>query len=176
MITKRKLRTSLFAILVTLTLGADARAQTPHPNAVPAHVVGVLPTARGQLILLQAADRDLYLPIWVAEREAQAARGYLHGQRSPRPLTHDLLLNAVTSLGGRITAVFVSEIRGQNFIGRVDVVRDGVARQLDARSSDAVCVGLGAGASISIMVHVLAQAGLTRAQLAAQGIVVPAVP
>ena len=150
-----------------------ASAQAPLANAVPARVVGVFNTSGGQVIVLEAVGRNLYLPIWVADREAQVAQGYLQGQRPPRPLTHDLLLNAITSLGGRITQVLVSDLRGRTFIGRIDLIQGGIARQLDSRSSDAVCVGLGARVPLYIMIHVLAQAGMTRPQLIQQGIILP---
>lgn len=166
----------LFALVLgfaILTAASGALAQGAQTNAVPARVVGVFNTSGGQVIVLEAVGRNLFMPIWVADREAQVAQGYLRGQQPPRPLTHDLLLNAVTSLGARITQVFVSDLRGRTVIGRIDLIQNGVARQLDARSSDAVCVGLGARVPMFIMIHVLAQAGMTRDQLAQQGIVIP---
>lgn len=159
-----------FAILATANAASAQGAQT---NAVPARVVGVFTTTGGKAIVLEAVGRNLYMPIWVADREAQVAQGYLRGQRPPRPMTHDLLLNAITSLGARISQVFVSDLRGRTVIGRIDMIQNGVARQLDSRSSDAVCVGLGARVPVFIMVHVLAQAGMTRDQLIQQGIVIP---
>lgn len=164
---------AVFTSVALVTMASVAGAQSPQPNAVPARIVGVFNTSGGQAIVLEAVGRNLYMPIWVADREAQVAQGYLRGQRQPRPLTHDLLLNAVASLGARITQVFVSDLRGRTVIGRVDMIQNGIARQLDARSSDAVCLGLGAHVPMYIMVHVLAQAGLTRDQLIQQGIVIP---
>lgn len=159
--------------IALVAVARPALAQAPQPNAIAARVVGVFATTNGSVVVLEAAGRGVYLPIWVADREAEVAQGYLQGQRPPRPLTHDLLLNAVSALGARVTQVFVSDLRGTTFIGRVDLVQNGLARQLDARSSDAVCVALGARAPIYIMVHVIAQAGMTRDQLAQQGILIP---
>lgn len=159
--------------LSTLAGASPALAQAPQPNALAARVVGVFAKTSGSVIVLEVAGRGVYLPIWVADREAEVAQGYLQGQRPPRPLTHDLLLNVVTSLGARITQVFVSDLRGTTFIGRIDMVQNGIARQIDARSSDAVCVALGARAPIYVMVHVVAQAGMTRDQLSQQGIFIP---
>lgn len=166
----------LAAIIIfslNLITASQSWAQSAQTNAVPARVHGVYATAMGQVILLEATGRGVYLPIWVAEREAQVAQGYLSGQRPPRPLTHDLLISAVTSLGAQITQAFVSDLQARTFIGRVDMIQNGVARQLDARSSDAVCIALGARVPIYIMVHVLAQAGMNRSQLAQQGIIIP---
>jgi len=172
----RNVRANLLAAclgVLFLTAAGQASAQAPQANAVPARVVGVVNTTGGAVIVLEAVGRNLYLPIWVADREAQVAQGYIQGQRPPRPLTHDLYLNTVTTLGARITQVFVSDLQGRTFIGRIDLIQNGVVRQIDARSSDAVCVGLGARVPIYIMIHVLAQVGMTRAQLIQQGIVVP---
>lgn len=163
----------VLATLTALTGTRSAQGQASDPNAIPARVVGVYETSAGPVIILEAVGRQLYLPIWVAEREAVVARGYLSGQQQPRPLTHDLLLNVVTTLGARVTQVFVSDLRGRTYIGRVDLVHGGVARQIDARTSDAVCIALGARVPIFVMVHVLAQVGVTRDQLAQQGVILP---
>lgn len=163
----------LCALLAFSIWTRDATAQTAHPNALPAQVVGVFSVPTGNVIVLGVDGRDLYLPIWVADREAQVARSYLAGQQIARPLTHDLLLSAITTLGGRVTRVLVSDLQGRTFVGRIDLVERGVARQLDARSSDAICVGLGARVPILVMMHVLAQAGLSRTQLQQQGITLP---
>jgi hypothetical protein len=163
-------------VLITAFCAVGSRAalaQAPQANAIAGRVVGVIATTNGSVIVLEAVGRGVYLPIWVADREAEVAQGYLQGQRQPRPLTHDLLLNVVTALGARITQVYVSDLQGRTFIGRIDMVQNGIPRQIDARSSDAVCVALGARAPIFIMVHVIAQAGMTREQLAQQGIFIP---
>jgi len=166
-------RLAVFVVLLVLTSAGAAVAQMAHPNAVPARVVGVFQGRTGRVLILEAVGRQMYLPIWVAEREAMVAQGYINGQRPARPLTHDLMLSAITTLGGRVSQVFVSDLLNRTFIGRIDLIQGGTIRQLDARSSDAVCVSLGARVPIYIMAHVLAQAGMTRAQLAAQGISLP---
>jgi bifunctional DNase/RNase len=164
---------AVFATVALLTCAGAALGQGLDPNAIPARVVGVFESSAGPVIILEAVGRQAYLPVWVADREATVARDYLAGQRQPRPLTHDLLLNVITSLGARVTQVFVSDLRDRTFIGRIDVFQGGLVRQIDARTSDAVCIALGARVPVFIMAHVLAQAGMTRGQLAQQGIVLP---
>ena len=124
------------------------------------------------MIVLDVVGTGRYLPIWVAQREAEVAQGYLQRRTPPRPMTHDLLRNAILNLGGRVVGVYVSDLQARTFIGRVDIAQGSALRQLDARSSDAVCTGLATGAPIYAMPHVLAGGGMTRAQLAAQGIFV----
>lgn len=165
---------SFFFALAFILLSVNlASAQAPQTNAVSARVVGVFNSMSGRVIVLEAVGQNVYLPIWVAEREAQVAHAYLNGQRSPRPLTHDLLLSAITTLGGHITGVYVSDLQNRTFIGRIDISQSGTVRQLDARSSDAVCISLGARVPLYIMIHVIAQAGMTRDQLRQQGIMIP---
>jgi bifunctional DNase/RNase len=155
--------------LVAVAAAGSASAQVA-PGALPARAAGVYATASGPAIILEIPGSPLFLPIFVAQREAEVAEGYLRGQVPPRPMTHDLLRNVIVSLGGRVAGVYVSDLRDRTFIGRVDILQAGALRQIDARSSDAVCLGLAAGAPIFVMQHVLAGGGMTRAQLAQQGI------
>lgn len=157
------------AVMLATTAAAGQNVQ----GGLPARVVGVYPTALGPVIVLGVPGNPLYLPVWVGDREAEVAEGYLRGLRAPRPLTHDLLRNVIASMGGRVVAVHVSDLRERTFIGRVDIVQGGTTRQVDARSSDAVCLGLATGAPIYVMPHVLAGGGLTRVQLAQQGVFLP---
>jgi hypothetical protein len=165
------MRLELASLMAVLAIESVAHAQgVAARGPLPARAVGVYRTATGPVILLEAIGTGLYLPIWVADREAEVAEGYLQRRPNPRPLTHDLLNAVILSLGARVTAVHVSDIQNNTFYGRLDVTQAGVTRQLDARSSDAVCVALASGAPIYIMGHVLAQAGMSRAELAQQGI------
>ncbi len=162
---------SALALLVVSVAGSAAAQVSP--GALPARVAGVHATAAGRVIVLEVVGSPLYLPVWVADREAEVADGYVRGIRPPRPLTHDLLRNVVASMGGRVVAAYVSDLRDRTFIGRVDIAHGGRVSQVDARSSDAICVALAAGAPIYVMPHVLGGGGMTRAQLAQQGIFLP---
>ena len=54
------------------------------------------------IVLLRAAEGPMYLPIWIGHTEAAAILMRLQGQEPPRPLTHDLALSLVESLGAEV--------------------------------------------------------------------------
>ncbi len=114
---------------------------------VPLTVLGVrvdLPAQNHALLLLTPAG-DRVVPVWVGAAEATAVALVLDDVTPPRPLTHDLLLAAVTALGGTVAAARITGTRGEAVLGEL-VLADGSV--LDARPSDAVAVALRAEAPV----------------------------
>jgi hypothetical protein len=60
----------------------------------------------------------------------------------PRPLTHDLLVNAVESLGGEFQDVVISELREHTYFARLRVRMEGELIEIDSRPSDAIAVAV----------------------------------
>src|SRR5437867_2972259 len=159
-------RKGILALLVTgaaallFAAGSDTRAQqTGKPagalaataaiaanGSLPMDVVGVLPTSQGNVVLLRVHGRDVYLPIWIGDAEALAIDNRLQGRQAPRPLTHDLLENMLHVLGARIVRVEVVALRRNTFFGEITLREtNGAEHAIDARSSDSIALGLGAG-------------------------------
>lgn len=61
---------------------------------------------------------------------------------SPRPLTHDLLVNAIENLGGELQDVVISELKDHTYYARLRVKHDGELVEVDARPSDAIAVAV----------------------------------
>jgi bifunctional DNase/RNase len=81
-------------------------------------------------------------------------------ERYERPLTHDLLDEAIRRLGGSVIQVEVGELRDSTFIATL-VLWDGQRQQrIDARSSDAIAVALGHGAPIYVSEAVVTRTGV----------------
>ncbi len=52
---------------------------------------------------------------------------------SPRPLTHDLLVNTVESLGAELDSVVITELREHTYFARLRVKQDGEIVEIDSR-------------------------------------------
>ena len=113
---------------------------------VPLSVLGVrveLPEQHHVILLVDPPGRTM-VPLWVGAPEAAAAALALEGVRTPRPLTHELLLAAVDALGAEVVRVRLTEVRDE--VVHAELVLSTGAR-VDARASDAVVVALRADAA-----------------------------
>lgn len=123
------------------------------------HVVGVrveLPENQ-PIVLLKETSGDRYLPIWIGAVEASAIAFEQQGVRPNRPMTHDLLRDVIETLGTRLEAVHITDMREGIFYA--ELVFAGGAR-VSSRPSDAIALALRVGASIFGEEAVLTEAGI----------------
>ncbi|MEW6431500.1 MAG: bifunctional nuclease family protein [Myxococcota bacterium] len=142
--------------------GADAGVEF-----VPVKVLDVLELDDGGwAVLLGETGADTVLPIFIGGMEGLAIRLRLDKQVTPRPLTHDLLEDAIEALGGTVVQVEIDDLKADTFLGRIHLKPK--ARRpvvLDARPSDSIALALGTGAPIFVARPVLDRAGLSRKTL-----------
>ncbi len=101
-------------------------------------------------------ERRALLPIWIGEAEANAIATELLGIATPRPMTHDLLKQAIAAMGGAVNRVIVTDIRENTFYAAIEVRRSAEeVISLDARPSDALALALRFGADIFVHDRVL---------------------
>jgi uncharacterized protein len=112
------------------------------------------------IVLLRAAEGPMYLPIWIGHTEAAAILMRLQGQEPPRPLTHDLALSLVESLGAEVDRITVTELRDGTFYARITLVRDGTEIEVDSRPSDAIALAIRADAKIFAEDEVMDESGV----------------
>lgn len=108
------------------------------------------------MVLLREVAGHRYLPIWIGANEASAIAGAQEGLVPPRPLTHDLMLDALEQLGHRLTEVHITSLQEGTFFASLIV--DGV--EISARPSDAIALALRCGAEILCSDDVLDEAGI----------------
>jgi bifunctional DNase/RNase len=122
-------------------------------------VIGVrleLPSNQPVLILRdQQATR--YLPLWIGTAEATAISLALEGVEPPRPLTHDLLANVISQLGGQVTSVSVSELIEGTFYATINFLNHD---SISARPSDAVALAIRNQVPVFVAQEVMDFAGM----------------
>lgn len=126
--------------------------------------IGTGRASGGELVpaaLLRA--RGEYLPVFVTDDQADAIRRGLEAEPFERPLTHDLLAEMVTELGGAFDRVLIDDLQDGTFYAKIDAQRyeGGEAESLtfDARPSDAVAIAVRTDCPIEIEDRVLDAAG-----------------
>jgi uncharacterized protein len=95
-----------------------------------------------QVIYLKEIEGDRTFPILIGIFEATSIDRRVKGYPSPRPLTHDLIVNVVESLGGEFQDVVISELKDHTYYAKLRVRHDGELVEIDARPSDAIAVAV----------------------------------
>jgi bifunctional DNase/RNase len=95
-----------------------------------------------QVIYLKEVDGDRQFPILIGIFEATSIDRRVKHYPSPRPLTHDLLVNVVESLGAELDSVVISELRDHTYFAKLRVKQDGELIEIDSRPSDAIAVAV----------------------------------
>lgn len=117
------------------------------------------PVTSNPVLVLRVLDENRSLPIWIGLFEANAIALELEKVKTPRPLTHDLLVSVVGVLGARLARVEVRSLQEATFFATL-VLDDGEREvEVDARPSDAVALALRSGAPIFVAREVLECSG-----------------
>jgi len=95
-----------------------------------------------QLIYLKEVDGDRQFPILIGLFEATSIDRRVKQQHTPRPLTHDLLVSTVESLGAELQDVVISELKEHTYYAKLRVRQDGELIEIDSRPSDAIAVAV----------------------------------
>ena len=113
------------------------------------------------VVILKQSERDRYLPIWIGPSEANAIAMRLQGLSAERPLTHDLLVSVLGTLGASVSRVVVTHVTDGTFHARVYVeTGSGDENEVDSRTSDAIAVAVRTGSPIYVDERVLDEAGV----------------
>lgn len=104
-----------------------------------------------QIIVLGEVDGERSLPIVIGLFEATSIDRRVKKLTTPRPLTHDLIVNAIEELGAELQDILISDLRDQTYFAKLRIRQDGELREVDCRPSDAVAVAV--TAKIPIYVH-----------------------
>jgi len=99
-------------------------------------------TTNSPVVILSSSDSDRLLPIWIGHYEALAIAMELSGVTSRRPLTHDLLKSVITTMGGKVKKVEVTELKEQTFYAKIYVEANSSILEIDARPSDSIALAL----------------------------------
>jgi len=115
-----------------------------------------------RLVVLKEVDEERYLPIWIGPYEADAIAIELQGIETPRPLPHDLLKQAILTLGGRVSHVVINDLRHDTFFASVVLDQGGQELELDSRPSDAIALAVRAKAPIFVDSSVMDRAAIVK--------------
>jgi bifunctional DNase/RNase len=129
-------------------------------SKVQVEILGIStsPSSNGAYaLILQESDGQRRLPIVIGAFEAQAIALEMEGIRPPRPMTHDLLKNAIETLGATLVEVIINDLNDGTFYAQL--VLDTASGEIDSRPSDAIALAVRFQAPIFITEEVMSEAG-----------------
>lgn len=118
------------------------------------------PKTRSPIVVLKDTSERQALLIWVGEPEANAILLALEKVATPRPMTHDLLINALSALQAEVREVRVHDIKDNTFYAELEVAIGGEIKVIDARPSDAIALALRAKARILVAEHIMTSSAI----------------
>ena len=113
-----------------------------------------------RVVILKEKSSDRYLPIWIGPAEADSIAVKLQDLSVARPLTHDLLNLVITSLGGSVSHIVVSDLLNDTFYAKIFIQRNGDNLEVDSRPSDAIALAVRVKVPIYVEETVLDKAGV----------------
>ena len=110
-----------------------------------------------QAIIIKEKNGERFLPIYIDIFVAEAIYMAIRNLKSQRPLTHELLVNAVQSSGATITKILIDDLKNNTYYGKVVIRKeDGKEVWIDSRPSDAIAIASRLKAPIFINEKILA--------------------
>ncbi len=95
-----------------------------------------------RVVILRVKDSDKYLPIWIGPSEADAIALKLQNVTVPRPLTHDLLSDVISSLDATVDRIVVHDLSDDTFFAKIVLQVNGSTMEVDSRPSDALALAV----------------------------------
>ena len=111
-----------------------------------------------QVVMLKEVEGDRSFPIVIGIFEATSIDRRVKQYHSPRPLTHDLLVSIVESLGAELQDVVISELREHTYYAKLRIRLNGELVEVDSRPSDAIALAVTARVPIYVAEDVIGEA------------------
>ncbi len=95
-----------------------------------------------RIVILKDLAGERFLPIWIGPYEAEAITVALQEMEVARPLTHDLLRNALQALGAEVERIDIVDLRDDVFYARIVLNAGSRKVEIDSRPSDALALAV----------------------------------
>ena len=115
---------------------------------------------RNPVILLRDSSQRRQLPIFISPEQSRTIRAVLEGERTTRPMTHDLIVSMMNAWKMSLQRVVIHALRDNTFYAVMTVGQGKNKKEIDARPSDAISVALRVNAPIWVMEEVILDAAM----------------
>lgn len=99
--------------------------------------------AQQVVVLKETKGERRYFPMVIGMPEILAIDRRLKGIKYPRPLTHDLLANLISGMGGVLIRVQITNLKDHTFFANLMINLNGKQVNVDCRPSDGMALAAG---------------------------------
>ncbi len=117
-------------------------------------VVSLFPLPQ-YVVVLEDVEKTRLVPIWIGVNEGNAIALEMQGEKFPRPLTHDLLVQVIKVMGAEIEKIVVNDLKENSYYALIFIKHRGQILEIDARPSDSLALVVRAKCPIFIDEKVL---------------------
>ena len=115
--------------------------------------------SRSYAVILEEIDGDRNLPVLVGAYEAQSIAMAMEFVETPRPLTHDLIVNMINEIEGKVSAIKITKVEDGIYFSSIDIDSKLFGnKKIDSRPSDALAIALRVHAPILVAADVMKEA------------------
>ncbi len=100
------------------------------------------------ILILKDLEEKRILPIWIGAMEAMSISISLNKISMARPLTHDLMINILNTIGAKITKVCVVSLKEGTYYAEIHIEMNDTVYVIDSRPSDAIALAIRCNAKI----------------------------
>ncbi|MEX1002240.1 MAG: bifunctional nuclease family protein [Crocinitomicaceae bacterium] len=111
-------------------------------------------------LVLSEKEGARRLPIIIGGFEAQSIAIELENMKPSRPLTHDLFKSFAESFQVQLKEVVIYNLIEGVFYSKIICEKDGEEVEIDARTSDAIAIGIRCECPVFTFEHILSSAGI----------------
>lgn len=94
------------------------------------------------IVVLRGEDGQEVLPIWVGKPEANAISLALESVKLPRPMTHELMKNALDAIEAKVISIVISDLKDNTYFAKIHLLHGDGEITVDSRPSDAIALAL----------------------------------
>lgn len=112
-------------------------------------------------------SKERFLPILIGYVEAASIANAIEGRKNPAPNTHDLMMNILKSIKGRVIEVIISELQEDRFKAQLIIGMNEEILSVESRPSDAIALAVRERppAPIYVTEKVMSEAGVSEESL-----------
>ena len=124
---------------------------------VEAEIWSIARIGQENAVLIRPVGSEVAVPIYIDQYQTQSILIGLGNVTISRPLTHDLLISILTTLGVRIDRIEITSLKEGTFYAQIILERNGEKIAIDSRPSDSIALAVRKKCPIFIAENVVEQ-------------------